>query len=210
MSLIKHWSEEQDGKQLAFWKIEEPLDFFASQLKGWEIPIARSERRQLEFASSRFLLQELVADFPVQDVQINDKGKPFLPNESLHFSISHSFPYVGVAVSPKRSIGLDVQTYEPKIKRLQDKFLGIDEQRLSDSLIEKITLLWSSKEAAYKWYGEGFMDFKEHMIVQEWLDFDEYVQLKMNFQHPNQQSDLMLQGRMESEFAWACTESFTL
>jgi phosphopantetheinyl transferase len=39
------------------------------------------------------------------------------------------------------------------------------EQPLSD--IKKLTLFWSCKEAVFKWYGLGEVDFKEHMVIEK-------------------------------------------
>lgn len=210
MALIQHWKDEQEEKEMIFWKVEEPLAFFEDQLKLWTIPEVRSEQRKLEFASSRFLLEQLVPDFPIDKLKINDKGKPYFEDESLYFSISHSFPYIGVAVSHRQSIGLDVQTYTDKIQRIQDRFLGVEEQLLVQEDLEKITLFWAGKEAAYKWYGDGFMDFREHMLIKGLREKENGLELSMDFKHPLQQEQLLLQGAMEKEFAWACTEKFDL
>lgn len=207
---ILNIKDDEHKTQMAFWNIEEPLSFFSSHLKNISIPEYKSERRKLEFAATRFLLQELVSDFPFHAIEKNEKGKPYIKDNPFYFSISHTFPYVGVAISEEQSIGLDLQIYERKISRLQDKFLGKKEQELSQSEIEKITLLWSGKEAAYKWYGEGFMDFKEHMQFIDWKEEMDYIRLIMDFNHPEMQKKLQLQGKMEKDFAWASTTIFKL
>lgn len=210
MKILRIKGEDDNNTEMFFWKIEEPLNFFTSHLKSISVPEFKSERRKLEFAATRYLLKELVSDFPFHAILKNDKGKPFIKGNPFYFSISHSFPYVGVALSEKQSIGLDLQTYETKIKRLQDKFLGEKEQELSQSEMKKITLLWSGKEAAYKWYGEGFMDFKEHMQFVDWKEEANFVRLLMDFKHPEMQRKLQLQGKMEEDFAWASTIIFEL
>lgn len=152
--------------RLGVWKIEETEDFF----KG-NVPLHRDvthPHKRLQHLAGRFLLQFLYPGFPYDLVQIADTRRPFLPGEQYHFSISHCGDYAAAIVSSRYRVGIDVEIPVEKILAIQDKFLGDDEKSLwsivhDPSSIEQATLLWSSKEAVFKWYGEGGVDFKKHI-----------------------------------------------
>ncbi|MCH5717649.1 4'-phosphopantetheinyl transferase superfamily protein [Niabella hibiscisoli] len=51
--------------------------------------------------------------------------------------------------------------------RVEHKFISPEEQLwLTPLTLEKATQVWSAKEAVYKWFGEGLVDFKQHIQLQ--------------------------------------------
>lgn len=164
--------------RLGIWKIEENEDFFK-----YNVPLHRDvthPHKRLQHLAGRFLLQFLFPDFPFELIQIADTRKPFLPGEQYHFSISHCGDYAAAIVSKNSRVGIDIEIPVDKIARIKDKFLNDDEQQQWASVIaseekqnneqsgnhEKnilLTLLWSCKESVFKWYGNGKVDFREHI-----------------------------------------------
>jgi 4'-phosphopantetheinyl transferase EntD len=57
--------------------------------------------------------------------------------------------------------------YDMAMKHRLEKYAS---QSGSDSMLAKQTLIWSAKESIYKWYGEGLVDFRRHMILQEFKE----------------------------------------
>jgi phosphopantetheinyl transferase len=171
-----------ESTRLGIWKIEENEDFFK-----YNVPQHRDvthPHKRLQHLAGRFLLQFLFPDFPFELIQIADTRKPYLPGEQYHFSISHCGDYAAAIVSKDRRVGIDVEIPVDKIVRIKDKYLNEDEQRQWTSVIATqsaakgeqgngqiggrslnalLTLLWSSKEAVFKWYGDGQVDFREHI-----------------------------------------------
>lgn len=151
---------------MGIWKIEETEEFF----KG-NVPQHRDvthPHKRLQHLAGRFLLQFLFPDFPYELIQIADTRKPFLPGEQYHFSISHCGDYAAAIVSRASRVGIDIEIPVQKIIRIQDKFLSDEEKRsfltnqdTADCSIT--TILWSSKEAVFKWYGNGEVDFRRHI-----------------------------------------------
>jgi phosphopantetheinyl transferase len=97
-----------------------------------------------------------------------------LLNEAYHFSISHCGDYAAAMVSSTQRVGVDVEMITPKVAKVKDKFLSIDEQQILaalahpwDHLPEPAMLMaaWSIKESLFKWYGEGLIDFKDHLRI---------------------------------------------
>lgn len=188
--------------EVAIWKINEPETFFSEQL-GFSSD-KKLEKRRLEHLAGRFLLQHLNPDFPFSKLEISSPGKPFVPGNSLHFSISHSFPYVAVAID-EQPVGIDVQVFHEKIYRLKDKFLSPEEQELFEDRAEQLTLAWTAKEAAFKWFGLGGVDFIRHMPIRKIQLENQQANLEMEFLKTETVKLLPLKGGIDPDFAWSVT-----
>src|SRR5688572_24596109 len=146
--------------KLAIWKIEEDEDFF-------QVPLQRQithPHKRLQHLAGRYLLKYLFPDFPISLIQVADTRKPFLENEDYHFSISHCGDFAAVIVSNENRVGIDIEMISSKASRIAHKFIS-DEERFyflqtSFSTEQLATLVWSCKEAVFKWYGLGKVDFR--------------------------------------------------
>jgi phosphopantetheinyl transferase len=181
-----------DTTRLGIWKIEETEDFFKSN-----VPQHRSvthPHKRLQHLAGRFLLQYLFPAFPYELIQIADTRKPYLPDEQYHFSISHCGDYAAAIVSKDRRVGIDIEIPTEKILRIQDKFLTGEEKKIfnvqysilnvqlddNDSPLSTIdyrlpTLLWSAKEAVFKWYGDGGVDFRKDIQLKKKNEITEMI-----------------------------------
>src|SRR6187549_158058 len=153
-----------ETSRLGIWKIEEAEHFF----KG-NVPQHRNvthPHKRLQHLAGRFLLQFLFPDFPYHLIQVADTRKPYLPNEEYHFSISHCGDYAAVIVSKDHRVGIDIELVTEKVERIKHKFLSAEElnniQHTTHNT-QYLTLLWSCKEAVFKWYGNGGVDFKDNI-----------------------------------------------
>ncbi len=151
--------------KLAIWHITEPEDFFLRK-----VPLQKEIthwHKRLQHLAGRYLLQELYPDFPYHLIEIADTRKPFLPGEKYHFSISHCGDYAAVIISEKMRMGIDIELITPKIELIKHKFLVEKEMALiTHDFHSYLTLLWSCKEAVFKWYGYGGVDFKKHIVIE--------------------------------------------
>jgi 4'-phosphopantetheinyl transferase EntD len=150
--------------KLAVWHIKEDEAFFIEK-----VPLSRKithPHKRLQHLAGRYLLQYLFPDFPIHLVQVADTRKPFLENDTHHFSISHCGEYAAVIVSTSRRVGIDIELHSDRIQRVQQKFMNAEEFELESNLGEIFpTLIWSVKEAMYKWYSLGEIDFQQHLKV---------------------------------------------
>jgi len=199
MPLFKQW---QDNKTtISIWKIEEEEDFF---LKNAGLKSDKKFlHRRLEHLASRYVLLQFLPDLSLDQIVISDSGKPHAPGHPAYFSISHSFPYAAVAISHDQETGIDIQVYQEKILRLQHKFLSEQEQSLFENDPKKITLAWTAKEATFKWYALGGVDFIRHMPISDLKLKGSHAHLRMQFSKEHHHHDLTLKGGMEDDFAWA-------
>jgi 4'-phosphopantetheinyl transferase EntD len=172
--------------KLGLWHITEPEDFFLAK-----VPLKRDvthPHKRLQHLAGRYLLPSLFEDFPLEEILIADTRKPFLPDEQYHFSISHCGNYAAAIASSDQRVGIDIEIPAEKIFRITHKFLNdaekmfLDEQMSSLQLLQLATLLWSSKEALFKWYGYGSVDFKKHLLIETILGNDEEGKLPCTFQ----------------------------
>jgi len=159
-----------DDTKLGLWRIEEPENFFL-QFVPLQKKITHPHKR-LQHLAGRFLLRKLFPHFPLNLIKIAETRKPFLPGEQYHFSISHCGDYAAVIVSSKYRVGVDVEWPQQKIDIVKHKFMGTKEFTVLKTMDErdelfKLTMAWSIKEAIFKWYGLGQLDFKKHMVIQQ-------------------------------------------
>jgi 4'-phosphopantetheinyl transferase EntD len=66
---------------------------------------------------------------------------------------------------------VDVEEPKEKIVSIANKFIteqeksifGMDDSSTTSTNFRTPTLIWSAKESVFKWYGEGAVDFKQHI-----------------------------------------------
>lgn len=202
MPIFKALSIGSNAKA-AIWKVEEPEAFFTDQT-GLTSDRKNGVKR-IEHLAGRFLLKHLAPELDLNRIDISPLGKPYLAGNQFHFSITHSFPFIGVAIDFEKEIGIDVQTLQERIHRIQYKFLSENEQLLCENKTEKITLAWAAKEAAFKRYGLGSVDFIRHMPITEMMFRENEAVLKMDFSRETELLPIELIGGIEKDFAWSVT-----
>lgn len=168
---------EKDGTRIVIWKVDESLEFFREGLllshEEQEFVKTLNKKRELEWLASRYLMQKEL-DIDVKAQLRKDKfGKPFLLQENVHISISHSHEFSAIAISPK-IIGIDIQLELDKISRISHKFINNEEALFIEQgkEIAYYHAIWGAKESMYKAYGRKKVEFKEDMIVEQFV-FDE-------------------------------------
>lgn len=119
------------------------------------------EKRKAEFFFTRILWQHFDA---YQEIEYNENGKPQIKNGFL--SISHSKNVVAISFGRRKHVGVDVEHYNPKIRRILQKFSSKKEQKQLEIIDDQvITTIWSIKEAVYKMIGTPGLSFKNEMDV---------------------------------------------
>jgi 4'-phosphopantetheinyl transferase EntD len=154
--------------RLGVWHIAEAENYFFER-----VPLHNDithPHKRLQHLAGRLLLSELYEDFPIRLIQIADTRKPYLPGEAFHFSISHCGDYAAAIVSRENRVGVDIEMPQDKIEKIKYKFLEPAEQEMLSALaykpLDALTMAWSVKEAMFKWYAAGKVDFREHMTIQ--------------------------------------------
>lgn len=158
---------DEDAK-LGIWRIEEEEDFFLQSVMPQRN--VSHPHKKLQHLAGRYLLKYLYPDFPVELIRIADTRKPYLEDEAFHFSISHCGEFAAAIVSRKERVGVDIELFSPKVEKIKHKFLHQAELAMLPvlpaghaDLLAFLTLLWSCKEAVYKWWSYGQVDFSEQI-----------------------------------------------
>lgn len=139
------------------------------------LPYASAERREsvarFRHASDRsrslwaelFARQRLAEAAGVSPLEVgiahDGKGKPFWPGGSLSVSLSHSGGYIAVAVG-QDTVGVDVEKKRKAAPAVAKRWFRPEENALLETLSEPertrmFFRLWTLKEAALKYAGEG-------------------------------------------------------
>ena len=165
--------DKTNDTQWAVWKVEESLEALLALLPDarrvcceQELLQFASERRKIEWLSVRVLLYFMLKE----DKQIgySSEGKPFLTDDSFFISISHTKGYVAVVLGlPGREVGVDIEQYGERVRKVAHKFMREDEQpsvfRGTDTW--SLLLHWLAKETMFKCLNASEVDFRGHMRI---------------------------------------------
>jgi 4'-phosphopantetheinyl transferase len=162
MPVIFHLQDEI--REVVLWHIQEEPEFFFSRLAVDETNLPSKQiERNLEWLASRYLLHELIDNPQLSQTAAK---KPHLIDDHRYISISHTGRYAAVMVS-HRACGLDIELDHPRLERIATKFL-LPEQlaKIRGSQYRQFLYqIWCAKEAMFKAYGLGNIDFKHHLQV---------------------------------------------
>jgi len=183
MPLHYHTSVDAARSDLRVWRIEETEDWFTAQVPTGASP--GHPQRRLQHLAGRFLLAQADPSFPYAELQVNEQGRPFLPDGSRQFSISHSGNLAAAILSRDRGVGVDLEFITPRVLKVAPRFLGNAERSwiagypgMTDPVtnlfsgpeaMRLCTLLWSAKESAYKWLGLPGIDFATDLDIEPFV-----------------------------------------
>ena len=161
--------------QILIWQIEETLEALQKNIKLSKADKIRFQKRKIishqkEFLASRRLLLE--AGVSPEGLSHDPDGIPHLES-GQQLSISHTKNLAGIALG-SQPLGIDLEVYRPKIERIAPRFLHAEENYALESpmKIEKLSLIWTAKEALYKALKQKGIVFSEQLLVEpfQWGD----------------------------------------
>lgn len=169
MPLYQRFNISQ-STSIIIWKIEEAEE---ELIKGIQMHASDAERfrrftnpkKRNEFLALRQCLIEYFGNNPA--VFYNENGKPFLKN-GHHISFSHTDGYAGIIVCSKNPVGIDLEYFRDRIKRIAHKFLREEEKKSiqNKTEVEHLTLYWGAKEVMVKITGNRRLNFINELAVQ--------------------------------------------
>lgn len=168
LSLFRH-----EETRIGIWEISETSDTLCALLaeSGMEVvgnlAVPFLEKRRKEWLAERILLRHTFG-LP-GDIGHEADGRPFLTAATARLSISHTGPFVALAVAPSQPVGIDIEQYGPRAFRLRDKFLSPGEWGYaapSQAETWAVTA-WSAKEAAFKLFGQKGDSLKDDIRLTE-------------------------------------------
>lgn len=155
------------------WHITEEVDFFLNKIGHLEnikssFTKISNTSKQKEFLASRYLLFVTGGEDYISMLHKTETGKPFLKNNYIKISLSHTQQYA-VLIESLLNCGIDMERINERVKKIAVRFLHEQEWAFikHESETELLTLFWSAKEAIYKWYGKRSLIFNTQIILQE-------------------------------------------
>ncbi len=152
---------------ICLWQIQETEPFFLQnyvidQQDINEIQNLKLESRRLEKWACRAALAELTGNNNIS-ISYSSNGQPIYPKGFISFSHSKDLVLVALSDIP---VGIDVELCASRILKLKHKFMNEQEMLHFDPENPKdVTLIWCAKEAIFKWYAKGEVDFSNDILI---------------------------------------------
>lgn len=143
--------------------IKKGLFFGLLDLKRFSVHENLSVKREIETKGKEYLANFLLENNCI--IAYDDKGKPYLSNDSRHISISHSHDKLAIIINENEATGIDIELIRDKVLKIKHKFLTNEELTDANDDVEKLLIYWAAKETLYKIYGLKEVDFIAHLFV---------------------------------------------
>lgn len=171
MPLIKN-IEIANKVQLGVWKINEELDgilsnFAFHKLEKEAYDSISNDSRKKQWLLTRHLLR-LISKKNDLWIDHDANRKPIVIGDEIDISITHTTEYVAILLGKNSSLGIDIENIQPRILKIKHKFIREDEFAFLNKENEYLTqlyILWSAKEALFKFYEKGNLDFRKHLQI---------------------------------------------
>ena len=154
-----------DTRKLGVWKITEDLSFFQKNLHQPVHPDL-SQRRQIESACSRYMLNHLSGIRADEFLFKEENGRPVLKDSMISVSFSHSKDHLACLIDfLGKPVGVDIERIRDNIGSIAPKFVSETDSTSFNEINMHHQLIWGAKEVLFKIYAKGELDFKQHMHV---------------------------------------------
>ncbi len=128
----------------------------------------KNDIRKKQWLCYRLVIKELM--YPLTDLEIyyDEYGKPLFLKHNFNLSVSHSGKYAAAIISKTHSVGIDIEKIQPRIERITNKFLNENEINSLEHYykLENMYVYWCSKEALFKIFSKGNIDFKNNLFIE--------------------------------------------
>lgn len=125
--------------------------------------ISHPEKR-LQTLSCRALLQQLCKVYGIRYQGVTkdaETGKPYLNGSDWHTSFSHCRSMSTAIIHRESPVGIDVELIQDKFLTVQSKFMSEAEMAWAENDQTRIGIMWSAKEAMYKYVSEKGLTLKQ-------------------------------------------------
>ena len=157
-----------------------------------EISFIRSESLRKQRLAVRALLNTLF-DEKVY-LSHHDNGKPYLENNPVNISITHTEKYVAVILHEEENVGIDIESLDRDFSAVEKKALSEDEiDDLEDEKRnEQLAIDWCAKEAIFKLLSRYNVDFAEQIEVERFRPRGE-GELEATFTYKDEEEEFDLE-----------------
>lgn len=170
MPLYRDFSDDQ--ATILLWKYDENEMLNSQDLLEKENADRIKDYHPTKLKEHLLVRKILKSVLPGYKILYNGR-EPYLYPKDFEISITHSFPFAALAIS-KNKVGIDIESFNPKIVRIKHKFLKEEEAGFieKDKEVAYLTVIWSLKESMYKVHHSNYWSLKKHYEVKPFsLDF---------------------------------------
>ena len=171
MALLLTKDLDDDGhSRLGVWHITES----EAQLRE-ATSIPSDELEEISFLKSESLRKQKLAVRALLDTMFEEKvylshhdnGKPYIENNAVNISITHTDKYVAVILDDRDDVGIDCESLDRDFSAVEKKALSEEEiEDLDDDRRnEQLAIYWCAKEAVYKKISQYGVDFAEQIEI---------------------------------------------
>ena len=157
-----------------------------------EISFIRSESLRKQRLAVRALLNTMFDDKVY--LSHHDNGKPYIENNPINISISHTAKYVAVILHEEENVGIDIESLDRDFSAVEKKALSEDEiDDLEDEKRnEQLAIYWCAKEAIFKLLSRYNVDFAEQIEIERFRPRGE-GELEATFISKNEEEEFDLE-----------------
>jgi 4'-phosphopantetheinyl transferase len=142
-----------------------------------EIDNTKMHKRKIEKtitrALSKYLLEKHFSQ-TYKGLQKLETGKPILVDVKLEMSVSHCENYLAVLITNLDKAGIDIQNTNEKIKAVAARIFSVQELAQINEDKNLLARAWSAKEAMFKFYEKGKINFKRDLHLKNISDSENF------------------------------------
>ena len=138
-----------------------------------EISYIKSESLRKQKLAVRALLDAMFEEKVY--LSHHDNGKPYIENNAINISITHTDKYVAVMLNDEDEVGIDCESLDRDFSAVEKKALSREEIEDLDEeeRNEQLAIYWCAKESIYKLTSQHDVDFAEQIKVESFRLKDE-------------------------------------
>lgn len=173
---------------MALYLIKDLDDDYHSRIGVWQVTESEEELRQLSsipsdeleeisYIRNESLRRQKLAVRALLDAMFEEKvylshhdnGKPYIENNAINISITHTPKYVAVILAEDEEVGIDCESLDRDFSAVEKKALSEEEKEDldTDKRNEQLAIYWCAKEAVYKKMSQYHVDFAEQIEIDE-------------------------------------------
>ena len=170
---ICHREIIENQTEFLIWKITETEAELRQGLALSPAALARLAQRKSSVHRKDYLaIRQLLKLLKIPPLmhQYNSEGVPYL-TDGRYISISHTRDLASVVIS-SRPVGIDLEHYKEKIRRIAPRFLHPSENEIPKGAAGLIylTQIWTAKEALYKAFKKKGLIFNTQLRIDPFKD----------------------------------------
>ncbi|GAB4285615.1 MAG: hypothetical protein Kow0068_11030 [Marinilabiliales bacterium] len=202
-----------ENTQFALWDISETSEELLeiSNLPDFELENIVKIKNNIiknQKIAVRLLVHELLGENVY--IKYNHNKAPLLNTDAYHISITHSSNYAAVIISTKNRPGIDIETINDKILKIENKFLSAKEsQSIKNNRKIKLLLYWNAKETIYKILNSRNINYRNDIYVSP-FDLENNGEIIAYYKSNNKNSIFKLNYKVTDKYTLTWCNDYNL